>query len=269
MALYDIIDDIAAKNITKTDTGDALINGIILGVVAKNYDPDMPGRVCVTIPTRDKDANELQWARMVQPSNGKEWGFYFTPEVGDQVALAFEGGNIEKPYIIGCVSRDSDKFIGRAADEDNQYKRIGTKNGSSLTFEDNKEGDGEKDKIILQTAGKSHTMLMNNEDNIIQLTDKDKKNSITLKTEDGQMIIKADSRLTIQVGDIQIVLNGESGAVSIKANEVRINAANQFSVKSDGMVKIDGAQIMEKASSMHKLDCGGMVAIAGTPIKIG
>jgi uncharacterized protein involved in type VI secretion and phage assembly len=269
MALYDIIDDIAAKNITKTDTGDTLMNGIVLGIVAKNYDPDMPGRVCVTIPTRDKDANELQWARMVQPSNGKGWGFYFTPEVGDQVALAFEGGNVEKPYVIGCVSRDSDKFLGRAADEDNQFKRIGTKNGSNLTFEDNKDGDGANDKITLQTANSEHTLLMDNEDKVIQLTDKAKENSITMKTEDGQMIIKAGSRLTIQVGDIRIVLNGESGAVSIKASEVRINTSSQFAVKSDGMVKIEGAQISEKASSMHKLQCGGMVAISGSPIKIG
>jgi uncharacterized protein involved in type VI secretion and phage assembly len=97
MALYDIIDEIAGKKVTKSDTGDTRINGIIIGLVAKNYDKDMPGRVCVTVPTRDKEANELQWARLIQPSSGTGWGHYFLPEAGDQVALAFEGGNIEKP----------------------------------------------------------------------------------------------------------------------------------------------------------------------------
>ena len=103
MSLYDIIGEISEKQVTKTSTGDARISGVMVGIVAKNYDKDMPGRVCVTIPTRDKEANELQWARTAQPSSGTTWGHYFLPEVGDQVLLAFEGGNIEKPYIIGCI----------------------------------------------------------------------------------------------------------------------------------------------------------------------
>ncbi|MCL1822994.1 MAG: phage baseplate assembly protein V [Oscillospiraceae bacterium] len=270
MALYDIIDEIAAQKATKSETGDTRINGIVLGIVAKNYDKDMPGRVCITVPTRDKDANELQWARLVQPSGGDKWGHYFLPEVGDQVVLAFEGGNIEKPYIIGCVPKDASSFLKNAVDENNQFKRIVTKNGSTLAFEDNKEGEGDKDKITLQTAKKSHTLLMDNENNIIRITDKEKENIIEMKTQDGVMKVKAKSKLTIEVGDnIKIVLNGESGAVKIEAEEVSIAASRQFKVKCDQMIKIDGAQIAEKASSMHKIESGGMVNIAGSPIKIG
>ena len=60
MGLFDVIDQIAENQIMKTETGDNRIFGVVVGVVAKNYDKDMPGRVCVTIPVRDKDANELQ-----------------------------------------------------------------------------------------------------------------------------------------------------------------------------------------------------------------
>ena len=269
MALYDIIDEIAAKKVTKTDTGDSLINGVVIGIVAKNYDKDMPGRVCVTIPTRDKDANELQWARMIQPSDGKEWGHYFIPEVGDQVAIIFEGGNIERPYILGCVARDNDKFLGAAIDENNQIKRIGTRNGNSITFFDHKDGDGDKDKLTLQTAGREHSIVLDNEGKQMVVTDKAKKNSIAIKTEDGNMTIKADSRLTIQVGSVKITINGESGSVKIDANELSVKTSNRCQVKCDGMVKTEGAQVMSKASSMSKLECSGMVSIAGNLIKIG
>ena len=74
MGLFDVIDEIAEQQIMKTDTGDNRIFGVMVGVVAKNYDKDMPGRVCVTIPVRDKDANELQWARVAMLSHGKNWG---------------------------------------------------------------------------------------------------------------------------------------------------------------------------------------------------
>lgn len=92
MGLYDEIDRITEKQIMKTETGDNRIFGVMLGIVAKNYDKNMPGRVCVTIPVRDQEANELKWARVSMPSSGSKWGHYFLPEVGDMVLLAFEKG---------------------------------------------------------------------------------------------------------------------------------------------------------------------------------
>ncbi|MDR1674391.1 MAG: phage baseplate assembly protein V [Oscillospiraceae bacterium] len=269
MALYDIINEISAKSITKTETGDTLINGVALGVVAKNYDRDMPGRICVTIPTRDKDANEMQWARIVQSSGGSTWGYYFIPEVGDQVMLAFEGGNVEKPYIIGCVPKDNSKFLNDAFDENNQFKRIVTKNGNTLSFEDNKEGTGENDKIALETAGKSLVLRLDNENKTVLLSDKEKENMIQFKTEDGQIDIKAKSKLTVNVGDsIKITLNGESGSVIINAESVSITASNQFKMKSDDLIGIEGAQVSANASSTLKLE-GNVVNVGGGTVRLG
>ena len=71
MGLYDIMDEIAAKQVTKSETGDNRILGVVVGIVAKNYDQSMPGRICVQVPVRDDEANELQWARLAMPSSGK------------------------------------------------------------------------------------------------------------------------------------------------------------------------------------------------------
>ena len=90
MALFDVIDEIAEKQVLKTETGDNRIFGIVVGQVVKNYDKDMPGRVCVSIFTRDKEANELKWARVAMPSSGSKWGHYFLPEVGDHVLVCFD-----------------------------------------------------------------------------------------------------------------------------------------------------------------------------------
>lgn len=139
MGLYDVIDNIAEKQVMKTDTGDNRILGVVIGQIVKNYDKDMPGRVCVAVPVRDQSANELQWVRVAMPSGGSGWGHYFLPEAGDQVLLAFEQGNIEKPYVIGCIPKDSDQILKKSVDEDNQYKKIVTRNGNTLYFEDNKE----------------------------------------------------------------------------------------------------------------------------------
>ena len=43
MGLFDIIDDIAEKQTTKTETGDNRVLGVVIGTVAQNYDNTMPG----------------------------------------------------------------------------------------------------------------------------------------------------------------------------------------------------------------------------------
>jgi uncharacterized protein involved in type VI secretion and phage assembly len=270
MSLYDIMADITEKQVTKTDTGDERMYGVVLGVVAKNYDKKMPGRVCVTIPTRDKDTNELQWARQAAPSSGKGWGHYYLPEVGDQVLLAFENGNIEKPYILGCVAKDDNKFLSGSVDEHNQVKRIVTKNGSTLHFEDHREGEGDKDKIWVQTAGGGHSFILDNENKLMRLTDKDKGNQIEMKTGDGTIFIKAASKLTIQVGDtVKVIMNGENGTLKIEASDVNIAADKQFKATTNATMKLEGAQISATANSIFKAESSGMVQVAGNPIKIG
>ena len=124
MGLFDVIEDISEKNIAKTETGDNRIFGIVVGEVVDNYDQERSGRICVLIHTRDSDANVLKWAKVAAPYIGKSWGMYFLPEVGDQVLVAFDQGNIERPYVIGCIPKDSDKFLTKSKDEQNQKKRI-------------------------------------------------------------------------------------------------------------------------------------------------
>lgn len=270
MSLYDVIENIAEKNILKTETGDNRIFGVVVGVVAKNYHKDMPGRLCVSIPVRDKDANELKWARLSMPSSGKSWGHYFLPEVGDQVLLVFEGGNIEKPFIIGSVPKDDNKFLSGSVDENNRTKRIVTRNGSTLLFEDNKDGEGEKDKITVQTAKKKHTILLDNENKRILIQDEKGDNKIELMTESGQMTVAAQSRLTIRVGDsIKISMNGETGGIKIDANEVSVSASKRFKADTDGSLSLHGAQVMINGSSMIKAESSGILKLSGTPVNLG
>ena len=270
MGLFDVIDDIAEKQIVKTDTGDNRIFGVVVGKVAKNYDKDMPGRVCVTVPTRDEGANELKWARVAMPSSGSGWGHYFLPEVGDQVLLVFEQGNIEKPYVIGCIPKDNDKILRKSVDEDNQYKKIVTKNGNTIYFEDNKEGEGEKDKIKLVTAGEAHRIELDNEKKVILVSDKDGKNHIQMKTEAGEMEITAEKKLTIKVGDsIEMIMNGSNGTVQLKSSKLKIETSGNINVNSNGAVKIQGGNISVAANAMLKMESSGAVTVSGTPIKIG
>jgi len=288
MGLYDIIDEITERQVMKTETGDNRIWGVMVGIVAKNFDPyssggggtgtntgadAMDGRVCVTIPTRDRNANELKWARVAMPSGGSKWGHYFLPEVGDQVLLAFEGGNIEKPYVIGCIQKFSDKFLKDAVDKDNQFKKIMTRHGSHITFEDNStEGTGLKDKITIETAQNRHLVLLDNENEKIRISDKAKEDFIEMYTKEGAgtLTIQIKSKITIKVGDkITMTMNGETGAVSIKADSIDFEGTNRVTAKSDTSVKLEAAQVAATASSSLKMESSGTAAVTGSTVSIG
>lgn len=270
MGLFDIMDEIAEKQVMKTETGDSRIFGVVTGIVAKNYDADMPGRVCVTIPVRDAEANELQWARIAMPASGKKWGFYFLPEVGDQVLLAFEQGNIEKPYVIGCIPKDSNSFLTRTADEKNQYKKIVTKNGNTILFEDNEEGEGEKDKIEIQTAKEAYQIALDNEKQRISVKDKDGKNAFYLNTENGSIQIKAEKKVTIEVGsNVKLTLNGESGGVQLECSKLTVKAENSINAESSGTMKLAGSNLKVEASSVLNIESSGAAMLGGTPLKLG
>ena len=270
MGFYDIIDDIAQKQVIKTETGDNRIFGVVIGIVTDNYDESMQGRVCVNIPGRDQDANNLKWARVAMPSSGKKWGHYFLPEVGDQVLVAFEQGNIEKPYIIGCIPRSNDSFMTRASDKDNQYKKIVTKNGNTIEFKDANDGDGEKDVISIYTPGKKHKFIMDNEKKEILISDEKGENEIDFKTENGKMVIKANQNLEIDVGDnIKITMNGSNGTVTVDCSKVNVKTSGDTVVNASGNAKVSGTNISLEAGTALKLNSSGAAKITGTPIQIG
>lgn len=270
MGLFDIIDEIAEKQVTKTDTGDTRIFGVLVGTVTKNYEQKMPGRVCVRIPVRDENANELQWARVAMPSHGSKWGHYFQPEIGDQVLLAFEQGYIEKPYVIGCVAKDENRFLNQAAEEHNKYKKITTKYGNTIIFEDNEQGEGEKDKITIQTAQQAHTILMDNEHKKVIIQDKDAKNYIEMLTEKGELTIQMQAKLTIRVGDnITLTMNGNNGDVMLDCSRLTMKTTGNTTIEASGNMKATGANVSLEASSLLKASSSGVTNVSGSPVKIG
>ncbi|MDD6038847.1 MAG: phage baseplate assembly protein V [bacterium] len=272
MGLFDIIDDIAEKQTTKTETGDNRVLGVVVGTVVQNYDVTMPGRLCVSVPSRD-EGNQLRWARLAMPYAGSEWGIYFMPEVGDQVLVAFEQGNIERPYVIGCVSKAADKFLNKTANMINSNKRIVTHNGNAIEFEDN-PGEGASDKITIRTAGKTlgteHSITMDNAKHRITITDPNGTNKIHMDTMSGQMEIVAATKLTIKVGEtIELTMNGASGVTELQTKDFRVNALNGIKQEAVKSLTISGGTTKLEGTAKVTVASNGPATVEGKPIKIG
>ncbi len=76
--------------------------GVTVGRVINPLDPLALGRVQVQLPMID-DIELSPWARIATPMAGIAHGHYFIPNLGDEVLIAFENGELNAPYVIGSL----------------------------------------------------------------------------------------------------------------------------------------------------------------------
>ncbi len=89
-------------------------------------------------------------ARCAAMMAGNERGSFFMPEPGDEVLVGFEGGDMDRPVIIGALWSDVDAPPAHAdTSESNNIRTIVSRLGHQLTFDDT-SGSG---KVILKSAG--------------------------------------------------------------------------------------------------------------------
>lgn len=52
---------------------------------------------------RGKGHDTTCWIRTMQPWAGAGWGTQFIPRIGMEVVVGFEGGDVDKPLVLGCL----------------------------------------------------------------------------------------------------------------------------------------------------------------------
>ncbi len=95
-------------------------------VVKDNKDPEKMGRVRVNFFWQKPDQMS-PWLRAVSPYAANERGFYFIPEIEDEVLVGFEGSDAEKPYVIGSLYHGKNKPHSAWPNNKNSFKGIVTK----------------------------------------------------------------------------------------------------------------------------------------------
>lgn len=86
---------------TLTSNRDKL-SGVMVGKVINLLDPLALGRVQVQLPSIDS-LDLSPWARVAVPMAGIAHGFYFIPNLNDEVLVAFEHADVNAPYILGSL----------------------------------------------------------------------------------------------------------------------------------------------------------------------
>jgi phage protein D/phage baseplate assembly protein gpV len=177
--------------------------GVVVAEVQDNNElqetpPKVPiGRVKVSFPGLS-DTFTSGWAPCARPMGGKDMGFYALPEQGEQVLVAFEHGELSKPYVIGSLWTAKQAPPDKNADGRNSKRIIKSRAGHCITFDDTLD--------------------------IGQLEIKDRTGSaITLNARNGSISIAAKGNLTIKAsGTISLEAAGGGTKISMDATGVDV-----------------------------------------------
>ncbi|WP_395076426.1 phage baseplate assembly protein V [Flavobacterium sp.] len=103
-------------------------------VVVDNNDPKGLGRIQVQMAWQKNNSEKTPWIRMTNPHAGGGKGMYFVPEIGEEVLVAFEADNAEKPYVLGAMYNGNESAGYNT--EGNDQKVIQTRSGTKIIMND-------------------------------------------------------------------------------------------------------------------------------------
>jgi uncharacterized protein involved in type VI secretion and phage assembly len=233
---------------------------LLVGIVTDNQDPEGLGRVKVKFPTLTEE-HASNWARVVAIGAGNARGFDCLPEINDEVLVAFEHGDIHRPYVIGGVWNGKDATPNPVADDvangKVRLRTFKTRVGHKIQFVEEDKGISKKGAYI-ETAG-GHKLHINDSEKFVEI-----------KTSQGHKIRLDDSLGTISINSNiisatalgMLSLTGLATASLTGGVEASVTAAGAVSISAlAGAISID-------AGGAIAITAGGAIAITASAITL-
>jgi uncharacterized protein involved in type VI secretion and phage assembly len=216
--------------------GGAPINGVVIAQVTDNNDPNNQARVKLKFPWLD-DNYESDWARVTQLGAGPNSGALFMPEVNDEVLVAFEFGDIRRPFVVGSLYNGQDTpNLGSSLFNNGQVMRRGliSRKGHQFIFFD----DPNKAGVAIISSDGNLKISLNETNSEIHISSQGKvhvecQQDMTLESQ-ANLNLKAGQELKVEAGT-NLDMKGGSGA--------KLDGGPQLEVKASGQLKVSGAMV--------------------------
>lgn len=181
--------------------------GVAVGLVTDIDDPEKMARVKVKLPWLSEDESTA-WGRLVAPGAGNEYGVMWMPQVGDEVLVAFEHGDIDYPIVLGGLWNGKDVVpFDYGSDIDSgkvTYCGFTSRTGHKVSFFESSS----ESRIHLLTANGKVSIELDDKNEVIKVdtTGKlvvDAKQDIEIKA-GGSMKLEATGQMTIKGATVAI-----------------------------------------------------------------
>ena len=208
-------------------------------IVANATDPQSFGRVQIRYPWQKADDAASPFIRVAKDCAGKGFGINFKTEAGTEVLVDYEGGNVERPYIVGMLHSFAEKpqYASRSIKSFNGHKIVFDDPVDNFKMFHNMAGTGIS--LISKTFA-ANRLLDENVKELsggIEMSDAYGFYKIAMSTD------KREINISSPMGKIDInaftgiTINAPSGDIKICGKNVEIEATNNLNLISG--TKID------------------------------
>jgi Rhs element Vgr protein len=208
------------------------ISGLHIGVVTKiESDPDDEDRIKVRIPVIHKSEEGI-WCRVASLDAGKERGFFFRPELNDEVIVGFIDNDPRHAVVLGMLN--SSKLPAHIKPKDtNHEKGYVSREKMKLMFDD-------ENKVITVETPAGNKVVISEKEKGISMTD-----------QNGNKIVMNDQGITIE---------------SIK--DFTVKASKDFKAEGTNAELKASAQMKVKGDAGAEYASGGTTAVKGSMVNI-
>jgi hypothetical protein len=232
---------VGAGDSAGNNRGPSRVQGVVGGVVTAVDDPLGLGRVKVALPWLSPEY-ESAWAPVTQLTAGRSTGAMFLPEPGDQVLVAFEFGDLRRPYVLGSVVNrrtglggvvePGSDAPGKAAVKAGRPASVIRRgflspSGNRLVFHDDGPPGGGRptaSQVVLATAQDKVGVLLDQVAGTLKLV-------CTPGSPPGQLTIECDGNVEIKAGPSGTLTVDGGNALTLKGKTVSIEGTGPVAVK--------------------------------------
>ena len=230
---------------------------ITVGQVADAQDPERAGRVKLTFPWLSDDYVS-DWARTVQAGAGKDRGAEMLPEVGDEVLVAFEHGDINRPVVVGGLFNGVDTMPRGPVDLIDGG--TGTVNRRSLTSRLGHRVD------LVDAPGREGIRATTTDDKLTLIMDHSGA-TITLHA-DGKVVIEGSQGITIDSAGSDLDLKGKKISLQASAGVDVDGGGGAVEVKAGAALSLTGASAKLVGSGTTEVKGGALCTIQAGLVRI-
>lgn len=214
------------------------------GLVVDNQDPENRARVTLRVPEVLGSEMVSHWAEPCLPFGGlADQGLFMVPEIGAQVWVEFEAGNVSKPIWTGTVWQQSADVPSEAADRSPNMRELKTPSGHILSFDD--------------TAGEEEIRLYHPADSELKI---DPQGVVQITDAAGATLVMNASSSSIEVTDS----NGNSLVMEAAGTTITDSSGNRIVMDASGVKVSSSAMVTIEGSMVSVGGSGGEPLIKGT-----
>lgn len=208
--------------------------GIVIGQVSDASDPQQAGRVRLRFPWLSEDYVS-DWARTVHAGAGQGRGWQVLPEVGDEVLVAFELGDFDRPAVLGGL-----------------HNGVDTMPDGPVAVVDGGTGMINRRSMVSRTGHR------------IDLLDSGGKQGVAVATGDDQLRLvldQADTKITVHA-DGKVLIEGSQGVIIDSAgSDLELKGA-RISIQGSSGIQIDAG------GGSAEIRAGAALTLAGATAKL-